>query len=883
MPWSEKYDLKCLKNAENAINLPTAMTYGNPEYDAEMYLKLMHYKAPKIVKLLEKIALIDADDMKNHKQHFKHFIYTNRNGKYGVSLIAGGLVAKGYAPAFDSSLSRVLKVPNSFGIVTDKKMFEKAPKTKFIKRTLEVYNERPSQDHMRFVVIDSGFREGIDLLDVKYVHIFEKIANQADERQAIARATRFCGQKGLTFNPKAGWPLKVFEYDFIVSDGPNATMSLPDYVKAQTVDPKLDNFKEAMTNLVIEGSVDFELNRNIHEFKMGGSTGGGGALPKKFDKYKYPKAKLKNMCDGPDLAAGPVKFTKTQDFMRNYFTPKLDKKGMLLWSSMGAGKTCTALATISSSFEKSGYTILWVTKHTLKSDIWKNVYKQVCHTSFVDKSADELKILAKRPFANLPSGWMPPMSYRQFSNMLLKKSKLYDKLIAKNGEKDPLHKTLIIIDEAHKLYDEGALKAAELPDMDILTQMINTSYETSKKDSARILVMTGTPFTEDPMSFIKTMNLMLTPSQKLPVTFETFSEKFLNLNGEFSSTGKQQFANRLDGLVSYLDRSKDARYFAIPQKSSLQTAPPIIIDSLRYKEAIAKEQLKGLKATNKVIKSYLKEMTRLQKLELKQTKACKSAIDANCVAKVVAFFNDARENLQNMTYTSEVRDFINSGALEMSKYEQELLAATEAHTKLKDEMKAMTLSRSQLLTQVSAEMSKDRKKRDPVKLRKLRLLIEQIRMTLGWPNKPVFDYENFIHKKCLQKDRKKKDNGSDGESDYDDGDDEDDEDAKKEEQKKKDDLKQNAKLLKVIRVKYIEIFDSKNKPELKKREVLIAFHPDKLPIEVKEMLVGNKQGNVFVSRLFDTLRHIDGLTKPMLIKVMNDKGMIGGKDMCKMV
>lgn len=43
------------------------------------------------------------------------------------------------------------------------------------------------------------------------------------------------------------------------------------------------------------------------------------------------------------------------------------------------------------------------------------------------------------------------MSYRQFSNMLAGKNKLSQELIARNGTKDPLHKTLIIIDEAHKL------------------------------------------------------------------------------------------------------------------------------------------------------------------------------------------------------------------------------------------------------------------------------------------------------------------------------------------------------------------------------------------------------------------------------------------------
>jgi hypothetical protein len=849
------------------------MTYGNPEYDAELYLNMMHYKAPKVVQLLDHIALLDAEDMKTHKQHFKHFIYTNRGGKYGVSLIAGGLVAKGYAPAFDSSISRVLNVSNSFGIVTDKKMFDKSPKPKFIKRTLEVYNERPSQDHMRIIVIDSGFREGIDLLDVKYVHIFEKIANEADEKQAIARATRFCGQKGLTFNPKAGWPLKVFEYDFIVHDGPEDKFSLPDFVKAQTVNAKLDNFKAAMSNLVIEGSVDFELNRNIHEFKT------GGALPKKFDKYKYPKAKLKNMCDGPELAAGPVKLTKTQDFMRNYFTPKSEQKGMLLWSSMGAGKTCTALATISSSFEKSGYTILWVTKHTLKSDIWKNIYKQVCHMSFVDKSVDELKELSKRPFANLPQGWMPPMSYRQFSNMLLQKSKLYDKLISKNGTTDPLHKTLIIIDEAHKLYDTGALKSAEQPNMEVLTQMINSSYETSKKDSARILVMTGTPFTEDPMSFVKTMNLMLQPQQKLPDIFDAFSEKFLNIDGLFSASGKQQFTKRLDGLVSYLDRSKDARYFAIPEKSTLQTNAPIISDTLRSKDFIVKEQLRQLKQTNKAVKDYVKDMNRFAKSEIRDVKSCKN--DAACLAGVDAFFKKARAALlEHMQIDPNFRDLVDSGhSMDVARSEKAILEATLSQQRLKEEIKALTSARSKLTEMVATEMSKEKKKRDMAKIRNLRLRIEQIRIAIGWPGRPVFNYSSSIHTKCLLKNVQNKSHGSDEDDPQSDNDAND--GANKKEKKTKDDLKKSASkdanVLKMLRENYIEMFDSKNKPELKKREILITFHPDKLPIHVKEILVNNTQANTFASRLFHKIRQIDGLKKSTLVQALNDPGMIGGK------
>ena len=54
---------------------------------------------------------------------------------------------------------------------------------------------------------------------------------------------------------------------------------------------------------------------------------------------------------------------------------------MLLWHSVGTGKTATAIATASTSFDPD-YTILWVTRSSLKSDIWKNMYENVAHSGF---------------------------------------------------------------------------------------------------------------------------------------------------------------------------------------------------------------------------------------------------------------------------------------------------------------------------------------------------------------------------------------------------------------------------------------------------------------------------------------------------------------------
>jgi hypothetical protein len=62
---------------------------------------------------------------------------------------------------------------------------------------------------------------------------------------------------------------------------------------------------------------------------------------------------------------------------------------MLLFHSVGTGKTCTAIATATTSFEKEGYNILWVTRHTLINDIWKNMFNQVCHIGLRDKIRDD--------------------------------------------------------------------------------------------------------------------------------------------------------------------------------------------------------------------------------------------------------------------------------------------------------------------------------------------------------------------------------------------------------------------------------------------------------------------------------------------------------------
>jgi len=117
-------------------------------------------------------------------------------------------------------------------------------------------------------------------------------------------------------------------------------------------------------------------------------------------------------------------------------------KACIAYHSVGSGKSCTAIATASTSFENEGYTIVWVTRHTLKEDVWKNIFDQVCDIVLQEKIKGGLRIPKDRTerLKLLSKQWLMPMSYKQFANMLEGRNEFYHKLVERNGTEDPLRK-----------------------------------------------------------------------------------------------------------------------------------------------------------------------------------------------------------------------------------------------------------------------------------------------------------------------------------------------------------------------------------------------------------------------------------------------------------
>lgn len=321
-----------------------------------------------------------------------------------------------------------------------------------------------------------------------------------------------------------------------------------------------------------------------------------------------------------------VTFTKTQDFIANYFNTYTPYKGLLLWHSTGVGKTCSAINIASKCFELKDYTILWVTKFTLKTDIWKNMFNNICSVVLRKKimkgeNIPNLKNV-KAPMKYLSDRWITPISYKQFTNLLAGKNKFYNEMVKRNGVKDPLKKTLIIIDEVHKLYSDD-LPLIERPNLDILNQKIKNSYKISKENSVKLLLMSATPFTNDPMVLIKIINLLKEENELIEEDFDVFKSKYLDDKFKFTPEGKKSYLDKITGYISYLNREKDNRYFSYPMFHEISTTMSTIEQkSPELKKLLTKKEdiTKKIKDNNnkdeiKLLKKELKDINELLKKE----------------------------------------------------------------------------------------------------------------------------------------------------------------------------------------------------------------------------------------------------------------------------
>ena len=148
----------------------------------------IYNKSPKLVKLINTIRELDQKDRATgNGKLFKHFIFSDVKDGYGAKLIASALHANGFTHCFKKKTGNGYTITEphkngrdeTFGLLMKGKLFKNtdiSPSDR--EHILKMYNERNQKgynvhgDVMRFIILDSHYKEGLDLFDVKYVHLF---------------------------------------------------------------------------------------------------------------------------------------------------------------------------------------------------------------------------------------------------------------------------------------------------------------------------------------------------------------------------------------------------------------------------------------------------------------------------------------------------------------------------------------------------------------------------------------------------------------------------------------------------------------------------------------------------------------------------------------
>jgi len=286
---------QCVRKTANTLKLPRALM---PDADNFQESLISPDMSAKFTRLIKQIRDLDEADVKEHKKKFKHFIFTDiRESAYGAKAVASFLKAAGFElqmtlkEKFIKRDGKLVKTKagqtiykqlendgNGFAILQSLPLWKNPMSVETKKHILKVFNSRPENTYgelLRIIVLDSKYKEGIDLYDVKYVHLLEPSIATSDLKQAVGRATRYCGQKGLPFQAKSGWKLNVFIYNTILPYGEpfllkNAGEKQVDahtlMLEKSGLDLALMNLTQEITILAIQSAVDYELNYNINNF-----------------------------------------------------------------------------------------------------------------------------------------------------------------------------------------------------------------------------------------------------------------------------------------------------------------------------------------------------------------------------------------------------------------------------------------------------------------------------------------------------------------------------------------------------------------------------------------------------------------------------------------
>ena len=277
-----------------------------------------------------------------------------------------------------------------------------------------------------------------------------------------------------------------------------------------------------------------------------------------------------------------------QEIVAKFMKPNNPFRGILVWHSLGSGKTLLSLAVINEYLlNKPDFKIYVITPPGLKGNFSEEALKfPYLYGKKMDidekkrKIAEDIRVISYITAANKLSG--------AYDDSIGGK-----KRIEKDSDKNPsFENSLIVIDEAHNLSDDTF---PYRKDLDIIKKAIR------RAKNVKVLLMTATPIVKKISEIIVLLNLLkkdnffkekFDGADKADENDKIFYENYISYNeiGEPFLKEKNDFIKKVKGLVSYYNVENDTSIFPRKKFQPNQEAEMSEYQYKQWREARLKEK-----------------------------------------------------------------------------------------------------------------------------------------------------------------------------------------------------------------------------------------------------------------------------------------------------
>lgn len=297
------------------------------------------------------------------------------------------------------------------------------------------------------------------------------------------------------------------------------------------------------------------------------------------------------------------------NFQRNLgrlLSPYTPYSRMLLFYDVGVGKTCTAILAheLIKMIERQDFreTIVITSGPSLEQNFKEQfirkcpgIVKEFTFDKFVDEPGIKRKIRQHFRFRK----------YGEFASFIngIEKSKANKKPKSDEFIKRTFSNRIFILDEGHVLKNKG-------PRYTALQRVFDVA------ENLTIIILTGTPITEQPVEAVNLINLLKPADQRLQITDSAFIKKYYNYL-EFREDTSEELINFYKGYVTYLKQTDDipvSEFMENPEHPSEFTEfKTYNVEMKKFQENIYSKSLKDKKITIKKTTNPLETIFQEQK------------------------------------------------------------------------------------------------------------------------------------------------------------------------------------------------------------------------------------------------------------------------------